>query len=547
MFAKGGNLVPRYYRKLEDEPVTFSSGFEYQPVPERGESISDKKLPVPIQRMKMIAANGRQSTEMLFYVQGCLMASYEDDTVFKGKCEYTYPTFHKLPDNALRGYFGWRTRWRQGKPDEDAPEAFVTMYVYEMINCIKIEPEAAYKELLKVLDVYGEKFRGLAENIRTWALDFLAWYKLPGSLAEPLLHDGTNQAMDVIIEHLTGNKPHETMEIMEAYNTISSYKIMKSALFKKKPQEVAEITVAVMDKVFKRLNDEDYRPGILFPEFTEKFHTMFSRAIFNPLKAGSLKEADHRPYRYYLTPSRGFSVMGVYCLAFGYKENGKNRALGDILHDIDGILREHFPIVSQIMPRFPEYISDRELAGFVKEVLDEREKAEEEKNRIHIDFSKLQDIRDDAAETREALLTDEEKEMMPAPSAPAVPSGPSLWDQMMNDLPDELKVLPPYLAHLARKPVKTEESTPEKTKQHIEEKPAAAGKTKDEDFLLHALLYGGDWKSWAKAKHVKLAMLADRINERFMDEIGDTVIEFDGEEPVLVEDYIDDLKEQIPE
>ena len=38
-------------------------------------------------------------------------------------------------------------------------------------------------------------------------------------------------------------------------------------------------------------------------------------------------------------------------------------------------------------------------------------------------------------------------------------------------------------------------------------------------------------------------MLVDRINERMMDEIGDTVIEFDGDRPVIIEDYEDDLRQ----
>jgi hypothetical protein len=40
-----------------------------------------------------------------------------------------------------------------------------------------------------------------------------------------------------------------------------------------------------------------------------------------------------------------------------------------------------------------------------------------------------------------------------------------------------------------------------------------------------------------------LAIEIDAINEALYDEIGDTVIEFDGDTPELVEDYIDDIKQ----
>ncbi len=36
--------------------------------------------------------------------------------------------------------------------------------------------------------------------------------------------------------------------------------------------------------------------------------------------------------------------------------------------------------------------------------------------------------------------------------------------------------------------------------------------------------------------------MADNVNERLFDIIGDTVIEFIGDSPQIVEDYKDDLK-----
>ena len=46
-------------------------------------------------------------------------------------------------------------------------------------------------------------------------------------------------------------------------------------------------------------------------------------------------------------------------------------------------------------------------------------------------------------------------------------------------------------------------------------------------------------------KNSSAALLADSINEKMMDELGDTVIEFDGDTPVLIDDYIDDLTEAV--
>jgi hypothetical protein len=40
-----------------------------------------------------------------------------------------------------------------------------------------------------------------------------------------------------------------------------------------------------------------------------------------------------------------------------------------------------------------------------------------------------------------------------------------------------------------------------------------------------------------------VSVVADNINEKLYDLVGDAVIDFDGDEPVLVEDYLDDIKE----
>ena len=41
---------------------------------------------------------------------------------------------------------------------------------------------------------------------------------------------------------------------------------------------------------------------------------------------------------------------------------------------------------------------------------------------------------------------------------------------------------------------------------------------------------------------IAFAVLCDGINEKMLDEIGDTVIEYDGDQPELIEDYAEDLR-----
>ena len=116
-------------------------------------------------------------------------------------------------------------------------------------------------------------------------------------------------------------------------------------------------------------------------------------------------------------------------------------------------------------------------------------------------MSRLGEIRRDAAVTRDSLIVEEEN----------VFAGPEVQPEPASSAPADTPFDP------------------------------------DEYFFLHALLYGEEWRSRLKERHIQLSMLADSINEKMMDLIGDTVIEFAGDTPEIIEDYTEDLREMIPE
>ena len=63
--------------------------------------------------------------------------------------------------------------------------------------------------------------------------------------------------------------------------------------------------------------------------------------------------------------------------------------------------------------------------------------------------------------------------------------------------------------------------------------------------ILKTLLEGGDVASLIRDNHLMPSVVADRLNETFYDDIGDNIIELDGDRLILVEDYRDDIDELI--
>ena len=130
------------------------------------------------------------------------------------------------------------------------------------------------------------------------------------------------------------------------------------------------------------------------------------------------------------------------------------------------------------------------------------EKRRREALKIEIDLSKLGDIRKSADITREKLLVNEEEicEVIEAPQPVEVP------DETYSDSPLDC----------------------------------------DERMFMAALLYGGSASEAAKKCGKMVSMLADSVNEKLFDIFSDTVIGFSGDEPYIIEDYTDELKEIIP-
>ena len=127
--------------------------------------------------------------------------------------------------------------------------------------------------------------------------------------------------------------------------------------------------------------------------------------------------------------------------------------------------------------------------------------------KITIDLSGLDKIRRDALTTRDSLLIGEEADYEEAPVA----------------------ALPP-----AEEPAEDEAPAPAVL-------PSEEAETDD----LRALLAGQDAGDIIRENYLMPSLAADAINEAMMDEIGDTVLISEGDTLILVEDYIEDIRQYL--
>ena len=109
-------------------------------------------------------------------------------------------------------------------------------------------------------------------------------------------------------------------------------------------------------------------------------------------------------------------------------------------------------------------------------------------------------IREDAADTRDSLLTEEE------------------------------------LKAEQEEKTQVEENSVDNVKEDY-------GLSKEEVTTVIMLLNGEDPEKYLKENHLMAAIVIDNINEKMFDEIGDNVVEFIDDAPILIEDYREDLED----
>ena len=271
-------------------------------------------------------------------------------------------------------------------------------------------------------------------------------------------------------------------------------------------------------------------------------YTMFASAVF-------FAPERHEDCEYRLDPIHIYRCQNGFweCMRI-HGSRQKSSKLGEMMRACDQRLRlaldPTHPLKEEKVPKYLAKIIDDEIVAWLSW------DAAHQPVKIDIDLSQLGHIRSAAAQTREALLIDEEREddvlaevdtagseqPKAEPAADAfveLVAAPIRQDEA--DEPtistEQFGVVAPLLA-----PTPAVVSTaPAGTATALD--PAA-------DAYLRALLEQNAAQATSAVAHSGQSedMLVDTINEALFDLVGDTVIEFDAAAPHIIEDYEADVR-----
>ena len=505
----------------------------------------------------------------LFYRQGLLMAGFEDDCPYNGTFKSYFPTYNAMSDRQLRGYFTWRAQVRRGTVEETST-SFAFLYLYELICGIGVDnPLDGFNKIKAFWDVYRAFEPSIDRFARVWLQDYAVFHGLDPKLlrdSKTVMFDNAlielrRAARDLVPAPAPSGQapkrrktseptlplpPDEVREerLMAAINALSTYNLSSSRLDRSHHRDLRHVACAVYVRM-ARYYDTHRKTDIvasLFGEETAMPYTMFASAVF-------FAPERHEDCEYRLDPIHIYRCQNGFweCMRI-HGSRQKSSKLGEMMRACDQRLRlaldPAHPLKEEKVPKYLAKIIDDEIVAWLSW------DAAHQPVKIDIDLSQLGHIRSAAAQTREALLIDEEREDGASAEAEAADSGQPEAEPVADAIVEP--VVAPIRQDLTDEPtISTEQfgvvapllaptpafaaATPADATNELA--PAA-------DAYLRALLEHNAVQAESAVVQSEQSedMLVDTINEALFDLVGDTVIEFSAAGPQIIEDYEADVR-----
>lgn len=441
--------------------------------------------------------------ESNFYRQGMLMANYEDDFAQMVPINKQRPVYHDLTVDQLRSYFSWRTKFRQGKY-KPASAAYVYLLASELVCQIGVKDKADGLRQLRLLfaKCAEQKDISIGWQQKHILQNYLVYYGFP---LEEIRPDFDDELMRGEVYHNLLSGEASGQELYQAICCLSAYLPKNNPLLKKEPEKFYELLAQVWQKV--RLNPYQLLK-LLIGEKTTLPVEMFADTVFFSLDP--VKEAE-----IILAPGLVYRCQGGQWSNEVYWPSSRQRQLlANFMHEFDRLSRQAFKQgralkEKELPPAFKQAIMQG-IADY-QEIMAERARP-----KVKINMASLDQIRADAAETKESLLTEEERQL----EAEEAEKNTSESNKQASE----------------------SSAAEEKMAKDIDESAASdLGLDENEEQLLLALFFGQPYQDFLRQRHLLLSVVVDQINEKIFDEIGDAVIDCDGQKAKIVEDYRSDL------
>ena len=370
------------------------------------------------------------------------------------------------------------------------------MYIYELLCGIgtvsKYDTINKLKELEEnILNLEGiENSIQIKRNLNRWYFEYSVINGFSADEIKEYIGEDVFK-WDEAIEIFKKPENHSDNEIFDALVFLLGSRVTDSLSVKKQKENMIYIFAYVWKTVLKAgsINGQT--------AFTHCFGRLQSKRWYPLGNTPYLKETCEGT-DYVLNSVRSYHYSKQAWKEKSYsKECFDKKKLISVFREIDGYMRVEYKLGYYLKERE----EDKWIRDYVKEAFDKAvfELKGNEKKQIDIDFFALNKIRSDADITRESLIVEEDED--------------TICDISDNEKTQEEDIVKPDMP----------------TDMDINIR------------ILEYILAGEDYKHYIKENNLFASIVTDTLNERFFDDIGDNILECDGEDIYLIEDYREDV------
>jgi hypothetical protein len=488
-----------------------------------------------------------------FYKQGMFMKDFTDNYAGNAPFSQYFPYYQMLGYDQFRTYFTWRAKVRQ-RHVADTSVSYAFLYIYELLNNIGSDsPQDGLDQLMFFWKAFRVHNKTVDRYVLKWLKDYHIYYELPRSFKEFAEENG-----------LTGHYPRmaDAGDNFDLFCDISKYDIRKSGFFVgDRVKLVTDCFYFVADKLREifmdnglRFDDSIFQPTKKMSEWTPFKGALFYPRIQQTDRRVVLSENEiyicsqnHWAFNTAITSEYGKQLVGYVMkqmeadLRKAVKYKFKLSAnVGAVAHPAVWKLREAGLSLEDI------------VSGAVAEFYREATKTV-----VKVDHEALSIIRQEALATQEKLIVPEREESaapvlapltLPLPAAepdvplsPDTPAAPGTQppDNEPQETPQPDTTAQPNMPPQSGAPLSDNGGAPPPASDIWARLKDALNETETE--ALSAVLRGApEIKKFAGERGIMLEVLADGINGKAMDFIGDSLMD---EDFALYGEYRDQVKE----
>ncbi|MCL2343378.1 MAG: TerB N-terminal domain-containing protein [Firmicutes bacterium] len=448
----------------------------------------------------------------LFYKQARFMADFSDDYPGRAPFSMYYPYYQHMGYEQLRTYFTWRTNARRG---EILPIAlsYVFLYLYELLSGVGVrDPADGLDRLMAVWAAVRRREPMLDGYLPQWIKDYCIYYPLPQNFSDFVAERGLQRYYPELFLFDLGAE-----NTLSLWNGISGYDITKSKFYGAGNAVLLESCFAAVLRGLReacarrRLGLDDL---LIYGICRGVTWNPFGRALFVPW----LQQPDRRVE---LPGGEVYTCRDNWWTAdITLRYAGRRELVGYLLKKTEACLREavkYSPKITvsaaalrQALPRLQKLgLPPPELDRVIEKAVADFQSG---RNRrvVTVNRQNLARIREEALGTQNRLIVPEEDASQTILSVSEPQAEP------LNLISDGWSALKEALCATER----------------------AA--------LSVALTGSADIKIFAAQNGVMPEILADGINEKAMDFIGDNILAF-AENMAIYEEYRENIAEMLGE